>query len=98
MYLASSYKQGREWSEAVEAWKTMIARGEGGVLPYIELAKYYEHIEKAAPKALMYAKHALSYALNTTPLGAKCADTELLMRRIERLQNKVRKQQGGQSL
>lgn len=98
MYLASSYKKSREWGEAVEAWKTMLARGEGGVLPYIELAKYYEHIEKDAPKALMYAKHALSYALNAAPLGSECADTELLMRRIERLQNKVRKQQGGQSL
>ena len=98
MYLASSYKKSREWGEAVEAWKTMIARGEGGVLPYIELAKYYEHIEKDAPKALMYAKHALSYALNTAPLGAECVNTELLMRRIERLQNKVRKQQGGLSL
>ena len=38
LYLASSYKQGREWAEAAELWKTMIVRGEGGVWPYIELA------------------------------------------------------------
>ena len=95
LYLASSYKQGREWNEAADAWKTMIARGEGGVMPYIELAKYYEHVEKDAQKALMYAKGALSYALNTAPLGAERDDTASIMRRIERLQNKVRKQQGG---
>ena len=95
LYLASSYKQGREWNEAADAWKTMIARGEGGVMPYIELAKYYEHVEKDAQKALMYAKGALSYALNTAPLEAERDDTASIMRRIERLQNKVRKQQGG---
>ena len=95
LYLASSYKQGREWDEAADAWKTMIARGEGGVMPYIELAKYYEHVEKDAQKALMYAKGALSYALNTAPLEAERDDTASIMRRIERLQNKVRKQQGG---
>ena len=45
LYLASSYKQGREWTEAAELWKTMIAKGEGGAWPYIELAKYYEHVQ-----------------------------------------------------
>ena len=38
LYLSSSYKRGREWDEAAALWKDMIARGEGGVWPYIELA------------------------------------------------------------
>ena len=95
MYLASSYKQSREWSEAADAWETMIVQGEAGVFPYIELAKYYEHVEKDAPKALMYARGALNYALNTAPLGTEREDTAQIIRRIERLQNKIRRKQGG---
>ena len=41
--LSLSYKKERDWKQAVISWQEMISRGEGGVFPYIELAKYHEH-------------------------------------------------------
>jgi hypothetical protein len=37
----------------------MVIRHEGGVTPYIELAKHYEHIEKDVPAALEMTRRAL---------------------------------------
>ena len=37
----------------------MVIRHEGGVTPYIELAKHYEHIEKDIPAALEMTRRAL---------------------------------------
>ena len=56
-------------TEAAALWKDMIARGEGGVWPYIELAKYYEHMRRDYGRAQRCAAAALQYALNTAPLG-----------------------------
>lgn len=96
LYLASSYKQGREWTEAAELWKTMIAKGEGGAWPYIELAKYYEHVQRDYDIALRYATSALQYLLNTMPLnGDDEKQTAPLFKRIERLKRKQRTYQGG---
>ena len=96
LYLASSYKQGREWTEAAELWKTMIAKGEGGAWPYIELAKYYEHVQHDYDKALRYATSALQDLLNTMPLnGDDEKQTAPLFKRIERLKRKQRTYQGG---
>ena len=96
LYLASSYKQGREWTEAAELWKTMIAKGEGGAWPYIELAKYYEHVQHYYDIALRYATSALQYLLNTMPLnGDDEKQTAPLFKRIERLRRKQRTYQGG---
>ncbi|MDO5298750.1 MAG: ribonuclease H-like domain-containing protein [Clostridia bacterium] len=89
MHLAASYKKEREWAEAVDAYQTMIARGEGGTWPYIELAKYYEHIARDIPRALRYANGALALSLNMMPLaGADEKETALIRRRIERLRRK----------
>ncbi len=41
--LAQSYRKLGEMQEAVKIWRQMISLREGGVTPYIELAKYYEH-------------------------------------------------------
>lgn len=96
LYLASSYKQGREWDEAAALWKTMIVRGEGGIWPYIELAKYDEHVRRDYEGALRCATAALQYALNTAPLSGKDeTQTALILKRIERLKRKQKAQQGG---
>lgn len=88
MHLAASYKRDRDWAEAAETCRTMIARGEGGAWPYIELAKYYEHVAKDPEQALKCAKGALSHALNTAPL---CGQTDCapILRRINRLNQKL---------
>lgn len=89
MVLSGSYKKEREWQEAVTTWQEMIARAEGGAWPYIELAKYYEHIAREPDRALKAAKGALVHILNTSPLGG-VEDGQLaaIHRRIERLQRK----------
>jgi len=94
MVLASSYKRQRDWAQATDTWKSMIARGVGGTAPYIEMAKYCEHIEKDVPRALSYASGALRYRLNVAPLSGM-DETELdaelneIRRRIERLRRKI---------
>ena len=101
MVLSASYKKSREWASSVAMWTEMIARGEGGTWPYVELAKYYEHTERDYNRALRYAGAALSHALNLLPLG-RDDDAELsaLRRRVERLKRKqaaqrAAKRQGG---
>lgn len=89
MHLAVSYKKSREWDEVQASCLDMIARGEGGTWPYIELAKYFEHVAHDNQRALRYAKSALITALNTAPLHGGQTDTAPIMRRIERLQRKT---------
>lgn len=92
MHLAASYKKEKEWAEATAACQNMIAQGAGGVWPYIELAKYYEHIAKDIPRALSYANGALRYTLNVAPLwGADEQQTALIRKRIDRLRRKQEK-------
>ena len=97
MHLAVSYRRAQEWQEAVESWRTMIARGEGGTWPYIELAKYWEHVAKDLPQALSCACAALRCALNAAQLTDGDAQIESIHRRIARIRRKMaaRQQTGG---
>ncbi len=89
MHLAVSYKKEKEWEQAVSSLQDMISCGSGGIWPYIELAKYYEHVAKDNARALRYANSALVYALNTAPLrGMDEAQLAGIRRRIDRLKNK----------
>ena len=68
----------------------MIAQGSGGVYPYIELAKYFEHIAKAPDRALRYAHGALACALNMAVLHREDEkQTALIRKRIGRLKRKL---------
>ena len=72
----------------------MIAGGAGGVWPYLELAKYYEHVARDLPRALRYATGALSYTLNTAPLwGADERQTGQIRNRITRLKRKMNRKE-----
>ena len=74
----------------------MIVHGEGGVWPYIELAKYYEHVRRDYDRAQRCATAALQYALNTAPLdGGDEQLTASIFKRIERLKRKRKTEQGG---
>lgn len=89
MVLAKNYKQSREWQEAVQLWQTMIAHGEGGIMPYIELAKYFEHVIRDYDRALAYTRGALTAVLNTAPImGANGAQLCAIDGRMKRLQRK----------
>ena len=92
MHLAVSYKKEKEWKEAVSTYQSMIAQGAGGTWPYIEMAKYCEHIARDIPRALHYANGALANALNTALLRkADEREIALIRRRIERLKEKQKK-------
>lgn len=93
MHLAVSYKKEKEWVQALETYQNMISQGDGGIWPYIEMAKYYEHIAKNPERALHYANGALRFVLNTAPLwGEDERETALIRRRISRLKEKQKKQ------
>ena len=89
LHLSSSYKKEHDWIQASSYWLDMIQAGEGGIQPYIELAKYHEHITHNISSALEYALGALRLALNTAPLNSEhSAETEPILRRIRRLKQK----------
>ena len=68
----------------------MIRRGEGGTTPFIELAKYYEHVEKDNSRALSYTRGALERLEQLSLLGrfAPAAAIEV-RKREERLLRKL---------
>ncbi|MBQ2991639.1 MAG: ribonuclease H-like domain-containing protein [Clostridia bacterium] len=93
MHLVSSYKRDRQWEETISSCQEMIACGEGGIWPYVELAKYYEHIERDVPRAFGYANAALRYALNMAPISGMDPEIEKqLQKRLERLRRKMKRQ------
>lgn len=57
--LAGSYRRSGDREAARAVWLEMIARREGGVRPYIEMAKHCEHAENDPAAALRYTRQAL---------------------------------------
>lgn len=89
--LAAIYKKDRRYSEAVPLWKTATnPEYPFSFEPYIELAKYYEHIEKNVHKALKIIESCIA----ASPARRE-ADRQMISRRIERLRNKIDKQTSG---
>lgn len=59
MALAASYRRSGQREEAVRVWQEMIRENRGGVTPYVELAKYEEHIRRDVPAALKLTEQAI---------------------------------------
>jgi len=57
--LAVSYRRSGQREEAAEIWRGMIREGKGGAAPYVELAKYEEHIRRDIPAALKWTEEAI---------------------------------------
>lgn len=93
LHLAASYRRGGDRSTARDVWRQMIARKEGGITPYIELAKYYEHVERNLPLAMELAQHALSMLSEPSLLEPEetSKQREALMTRYQRLKTKLDK-------
>ncbi len=66
--LSWQYKRADRWLEAVAIWKDMLSRQSGGLFPYRELAKYYEHREKTLQKQKGIAKRVCYTSGITNPL------------------------------
>ena len=57
--LAISYRRSGEREEAAKVWREMIRERRGGITPYVELAKYEEHIRRDPAAALKLTEQAL---------------------------------------
>ena len=57
--LAMSYRRGGAREQAAEVWREMIRDRRGGIVPYVELAKYEEHVRRDIPAALELTEKAL---------------------------------------
>lgn len=60
--LGRSYLRTREIDEAISSYQRMIACREGGLTPYIELAKLYEHRKRDIKSALEVTRAAILLA------------------------------------
>ena len=68
--LAGSLRRCGDRCQAAGVWEAMIRRREGGVTPYIELAKYHEHVTKDCQIALEYTRKALLLLAEPTLLDS----------------------------
>lgn len=62
LHLSFLYKRRGEWAEAAALWRELIERHPGNLIPYVELAKYYEHRVREYAAALELTERALARA------------------------------------
>ena len=92
--LAVSYRRTGEREEAAEIWRQMIREGRGGTGPYVELAKYEEHIRRDYAAALSLTEQAM-IRLSEPGLGQDETVQETqneLQYRWQRLKRKLKEQ------
>jgi len=89
--LARSYRRAGDREEAARIWQEMINTHRGGAHPYIEMAKYYEHVKRDDRAALEMTDRAIAL-LSETRLGDGLAvqetENELQYRR-RRLKRRI---------
>ena len=93
--LAVSYRRCGEREEAAKIWREMIHEHRGGITPYVELAKYEEHIRKDPAAALRLTEQAL-FLLSEPSLresGTVQEEKNELQYRRQRLTRKLKEQQ-----
>ena len=89
--LAASYRRSGNRAEAAEVWQGMIRRREGGVKPYVELAKYHEHARRDIPAALEAVRQAIAMMAEPSLFDSPSVQEErnALQYRYERLKRKL---------
>jgi len=101
MLLARSHRQDRQFAEAEAVYAEMINRGEGGVAPYVELAKIAEHRRRDFALALRHTEAALERLALRERLGGAVDEEEScalhvrrarLLRRISMMNNHTTKE------
>ena len=93
--LAQSWRRSGERGEAVKVWQDMIARREGGIEPYVALAKHEEHIVGDLREALRLTEQAMMLLAEPTLFESEAvqADQNALQYRYDRLKRKLAVQQ-----
>ena len=96
--LAVSYRRTGEREEAVRVWQEMVRERRGGIEPYVELAKYEEHVRRNYPAALEWTEQAM-IRLSEPSLRADGTVQQLqneLQYRYQRLKRRIKeKEQDG---
>ena len=93
--LAVSYRRAGDRTQAKEIWQAMAMRREGGVTPYIELAKHYEHVEKDLPAALEMTRRALMMLAEPTLFDSEAVQEtrNAVQYRYDRLKSRLSKKE-----
>lgn len=92
--LAAGYKRLREQEQAVELWAQMAASEDSlSIYPFVELAKYYEHVTRTYDLAAEMAEQALAIAQKRRSLAgagdpAALREIQALQHRLERIRRK----------
>lgn len=92
--LSTAYKRAKEHGQAVAIWQRMIDGGGGlSLFPYVELAKYYEHVVRAYDRAEEMARRALAVAEQRRGLAGaygpgRLKELQDLQHRLQRIQRK----------
>ena len=81
------YRRTERTADAIALLESMIASNSGGIFPYVELAKIYEHRLRQPEKALTYTDLALAKAVDAQ-------DIQDLTRRRTRLAARIRRKDG----
>ena len=92
--LAVSYRRTGEREQAARIWQEMIREGKGGIMPYVELAKYEEHVRRNIPAALELTEKAM---IRLSEPGLREEETvqqaqNELQYRYQRLRRKMKEQ------
>ncbi len=93
MNLGRSFKRAKEIDEAIFAYQRMIEAREGGIAPYVELAKLYEHHRRDVKKALEITRAAIML-VSEPSIQTKDAMQELQNALQYRYMRLVKKAQG----
>ncbi|MFS8640598.1 MAG: ribonuclease H-like domain-containing protein [Symbiobacteriaceae bacterium] len=89
--LSFAYKRARAPPQAAAIWEQMIAAGGLALFPYIELAKYHEHVTRRYDLAERLTVQALAVVERRRSLGASGArrEYEEVQHRLRRLRRKL---------
>ena len=85
--LAAVHRREGQVDAACQVWQSMTRRGEGGILPYVELAKLAEHRLHDIPLAIAWTEKALRKLAEPSlrPTEAVQSDRDALQYRYARL-------------
>ncbi len=86
--MALNFKKNDDWERAIGLWEELAAQDQ--LCSLRELAMYYEHKEKKYEAAKKLTEQGLSLSLVTSPFYKKD-----FAKRLERLNEKIRKNSGG---
>ncbi len=93
--LTWQYKRSEDYQEAQAIWKQMKQENRGGIFPYVELAKFYEHQKKDHSRALKVCMQALKYLKDKRAVISDWKEKKSeLQHRRERLEEKTPEGEG----